>query len=115
MWQMSQPPAPHFPSFGIFTFSSSVQDGAKIEKDTSSYKAELNEISFSITETNRRRVVSDERFWQSLLFLKQLQVHPGFAALGDIQSNSYLLPPAVQSVQLQWNISYPSCSVCGSA
>ena len=44
------PPSPSPPQWcGIFTFSSSVQDGAKIEKnDASSYKAELNEISLSI-------------------------------------------------------------------
>ena len=35
----------------------------------------------------------------SLLFLEQLRVHPGF-----VHSNSYRLPPAVQSVLLQWTL-----------
>lgn len=42
---VAQVPTPFPLVIGIFTFSSSVQDGAKIEKDTSSYKEELNEIS----------------------------------------------------------------------
>lgn len=53
------------PVNGIFTFNSSVQDGAKIEKDTSSYKAELNEISCSIIEKDRYPAVPDS---SSLLF-----------------------------------------------
>lgn len=111
-------PAPPLPpllpqSCGIFTFSSSVQDGAKIEKnDASSYKAELNEISLSI---NRHLGCV---WWEVLaaFFFSSLRVQPGFsAALGDVHSNSYRLPPAVQSVMLQWTFPSPSCSVCGSA
>lgn len=46
--------------------------------------------------------------WQAILavflVLEQLRVHPGFTALGDVHSNSYRLPPAVQSVLLQWTL-----------
>lgn len=74
------PPLPPLPpqSCGIFTFSSSVQDGAKIEKnDASSYKAELNEISLSI---NRHLGCV---WWEVLaaFFFSSLRVQPGFFPL----------------------------------
>lgn len=57
------------PRLVIFTFSSSwVQEGDKIEKETSSYNVELSEISCSITELNRHPAVSDKLFWQSFWF-----------------------------------------------
>ncbi|KAK5928257.1 hypothetical protein CgunFtcFv8_013332 [Champsocephalus gunnari] len=68
----------------------------EIEKD-SSYKAEPNTFPFQ-TQT---LVVSEEPSWQSSLFF-------GAAAssrvllLSDVHSDSYRLPPAVQSVPLQW-------------
>lgn len=106
MWHQS----PHPQSFGIFTFSSSVQDGAKIEKDMSSSKAELNEISFfdyRDKQTHGSGSLS--------CFGTAASSPPSFAALGDVHSNSYGLPPAVQSVLLQWTLPVQVVIICGSA
>lgn len=96
---MARIPPP--PPFGIFTFSSSVQDGATIEKkDTGSYKAEQNEISFSdCREKKNSRLHPMSSPGSRCISYKFTE---GFAALRD--SNSYRLPPAAQSVLLQWTL-----------
>lgn len=72
-------------------------------------------FQFRFKRCTDTRVVSDQQSRQPPLFSERLRVHPGFAAVRDVHSNSYRLPPAVQSVLLQWTFPLPSCIVCGSA
>ncbi len=67
-----------------------------MEKDTSSYKAELNEISFSITQTNRYPAVSDERFWSLSSFGTAASL-PGFLLLSETSTVTAIACPLLCS------------------